>query len=78
MLEDFGDDGRARKITTFADKLNIPTSLVFTNGGIIVAQPPRFTFLKDKNGDDKADVREVLMEGWGVKDTHAQPCSQLS
>ena len=29
-------------------------------GGIIVAQPPRFLFLKDTNGDDKADVREEL------------------
>ncbi len=52
-------DGKADKFTVFADKLNIPTGIVFARGGVIVAQPPRFLFLKDTNGDDKADVREV-------------------
>jgi len=56
----------------FADRLNIPTSFTFANGGIVVAQPPRFLFLKDTNGDDRADVREEIMTGWGVNDTHAQ------
>ncbi|MHA3775553.1 PVC-type heme-binding CxxCH protein [Verrucomicrobiota bacterium sgz303538] len=72
ICEDTDGDGKADKFTVFADKLNIPTSIVFANGGVIVAQPPRFLFLKDTNGDDKADVREVIMEGWGVRDTHAQ------
>ncbi len=45
---------------------------MFANGGIIVSQPPRFLFLKDTNGDDKADVREEIMTGWGIGDTHAQ------
>jgi putative membrane-bound dehydrogenase-like protein len=72
ICEDTDGDGRADKFTVFADKLNIPTSLVFVNGGVIVTQPPRMLFLKDTNGDDKADVREVIMEGWGIGDTHAQ------
>jgi putative membrane-bound dehydrogenase-like protein len=72
ICEDTNGDGKADKFTVFADKLNIPTSLVFAKGGVIVAQPPRFLFLKDTNGDDKADVREVVMEGWGIGDTHAQ------
>lgn len=73
ILEDTDGDGRADKFTVFADKLNIPTSFVFANGGIIVAQAPDFLFLKDTNGDDKADVRETIMTGWGVFDTHAGP-----
>jgi putative membrane-bound dehydrogenase-like protein len=72
ICEDTDGDGRADKFTIFADKLNLPTSLVFARGGIIVAQSPKFLFLKDTNGDDKADVREVIMESWGVRDTHAQ------
>lgn len=72
ICEDTDGDGRADKFTVFADKLNLPTSIVFARGGIIVAQSPRFIFLKDTNGDDKADIREVIMESWGVKDTHAQ------
>ncbi len=75
ICEDTDGDGRADKFTVFADKLNIPTSLVLVNGGVIVAQPPRFLFLKDTNGDDKADVREEIMTGWGIGDTHAQASS---
>lgn len=72
ICEDTDGDGRADRFTLFAEKLNIPTSLVFINGGVVVTQPPRLLFLKDTDGDDKADVREVIMEGWGIGDTHAQ------
>ena len=73
ILEDTNGDGRADKITVFAEHLNIPTSLTFANGGVIVAQAPHFLFLKDTNGDDKADVQQVLNTGWGIRDTHAGP-----
>ncbi len=72
ICEDTDGDGKADKFTVFADHLNLPTSLVFVNGGVIVAQSPRFLFLKDTDGDDRADVRQVVMEGWGIGDTHAQ------
>jgi len=72
ICEDTDGDGRADKFTVFADGLNIPTGLVLVNGGVIVSQPPRFLFLKDTDGDDKADVREEIMTGWGIGDTHAQ------
>ncbi len=73
ICEDTDNDGRADKFTVFAEGLNLPTSLVFSNGGVIVAQAPHFLFLKDIDGDDKADVREILMDGWGTFDTHAGP-----
>ncbi|RTE53099.1 dehydrogenase [Arenibacter aquaticus] len=73
ICEDTDGDGKADKFTIFADKLNIPTSFAFVNGGILVSQAPYFLFLKDTNGDDKADVKEIAMEGWGVFDTHAGP-----
>jgi putative membrane-bound dehydrogenase-like protein len=72
ICEDTKGAGRADKFTVFADKLNLPTGLVFARGGMIVAQPPKLLFLKDTDGDDKADVREVLIDGWGIRDTHAQ------
>ncbi len=72
ICEDTNGDGRADKFTVFADQLNIPTGFVFTHGGIVVAQPPRFLFLQDTNGDDRADERKEIMTGWGVNDTHAQ------
>jgi putative membrane-bound dehydrogenase-like protein len=73
ILEDSNGDGRADKFTVFAEGLNIATSLAFANGGVIVTQAPHILFLKDTNGDDKADVREILSTGWGNRDTHAQP-----
>src|SRR4029079_2620978 len=72
ICEDTNGDGKADKFTVFADKLNLPTSLTFARGGVIISQPPNFLFLKDTNSDDKADVRQVLIEGWGIRDTHAQ------
>ncbi|MGK6351941.1 PVC-type heme-binding CxxCH protein [Parapedobacter sp. DT-150] len=73
ICEDTDGDGKADKFTIFAEGLNIPTSLTFANGGIIVAQAPHFLFLQDTDGDDKADVRKVLIDGWGTYDTHAGP-----
>ncbi len=73
ICEDSDGDGRADKFTVFADKLSIPTSLCFANGGIIVQQAPNTLFLKDLDGDDVADVHEVLIRGWSTGDTHAGP-----
>jgi len=73
ILEDTDGDGKADKVTIFADNLNIPTSLTMSNGGVIISMAPDFIFLKDTDGDDKADVREVIMTGWGKSDTHAGP-----
>jgi len=75
ICEDTNGDGKADKFTVFADKFNIPTSITFANGGVIIAQAPDFIFLKDTDGDDKADIREKLITGWGTFDTHAGPSS---
>ena len=72
ICEDTDGDGRADKFTIFADKLNLATSLVFVNGGVMVSQARHMLFLADTNGDDKADVRKVVLPGWGIGDTHAQ------
>lgn len=73
ICEDTDLDGKADKFTIFAENLNIPTGIVFANGGVIVSQAPHFLFLKDTDGDDKADVRKIIMSGWGTYDTHAGP-----
>ncbi|MET3112516.1 putative membrane-bound dehydrogenase-like protein [Pedobacter sp. CG_S7] len=73
ICEDTNGDGKADKFTIFAEGLNIPTSMMFSNGGVIIAQAPNFIFLKDNDGDDKADIRENLITGWGKSDTHAGP-----
>ena len=73
ICEDTNGDGKADKFTVFAEGFNIPTSITFARGGVILAHAPEFYFLKDTDGDDKADIREVLFTGWGVGDTHAGP-----
>jgi len=71
ICDDTDKDGRADKFTTFADKLSIPTSLVFANGGVICTNGTDMLFLQDTDGDDKADVRKVLFTGFSMGDTHA-------
>jgi putative membrane-bound dehydrogenase-like protein len=71
LCDDTDKDGRADKFTTFADKLSIPTSLTFANGGVICTNGTEMLFLKDTDGDDKADVRQVLFSGFNMGDTHA-------
>jgi putative membrane-bound dehydrogenase-like protein len=73
VLEDTDGDGKADKVTVFADKLSIPTSLTFWRGGVIVQQAPHTLYLKDTDGDGKADERKILFSGWGIADTHAGP-----
>ncbi|MFO0909522.1 MAG: PVC-type heme-binding CxxCH protein [Isosphaeraceae bacterium] len=73
ICEDTDGDGKADKFTVFADKLSIPTSMTFANGGLIVHDAPDTLFLQDTDGDDRADVRKVLFTGWGTRDTHAGP-----
>ncbi|PYJ95898.1 MAG: glycosyl hydrolase [Verrucomicrobia bacterium] len=75
ICEDTDGDDKADKFTIFADKLNLATALVFVNGGIIVSEARHMLFLADTNRDDKADVREALLPGWGVGDSHAMQSS---
>ncbi len=71
ICEDTDGDGRADKFTVFADKLSIPTTLVFAQGGVICTNGSDVLFLKDTNGDDVADERRVLFSGIRTGDTHA-------
>jgi uncharacterized protein len=73
LCEDTNKDGKADKFTRFAEGLSIPTGMVFANGGLIVSQAPHMIFLKDNDGDDKADEKKILFSGFGTGDTHAGP-----
>jgi putative membrane-bound dehydrogenase-like protein len=73
ICEDTNGDGRADQFTVFAERLSVPTGFVFANGGVIVVHSGKTEFLRDTNGDDKADERQDLFQGWGTQDTHAGP-----
>ena len=70
ILEDVDHDGRADKSTVFAEQLSIPTSIAFSHGGAIVQNGTETLYLKDTDGDDVADVRETIITGWALGDTH--------
>ncbi|HYG75841.1 MAG TPA: ThuA domain-containing protein [Planctomycetota bacterium] len=70
ILEDLDEKGRARKCKVFYDKLVCPTGFEFWNGGVLVIDQPRMLFLKDTDGDDKADLVVQLTDGWASDDTH--------
>jgi len=70
ILEDTDADGKADKRTVFAGDLNNPTGFEFHNGGVILAQGPNVVFLRDTNGDDRYDVKEIILHGFDTADTH--------
>lgn len=66
MLEDRDHDGRYETSVVFADGLPFPNSVVPWNGGVLVTAAPDLWFLKDTDGDGKADERRVLFTGFGT------------
>lgn len=70
ICEDTDRDGRADRFTVFAENLSIPTAICPWKGGVIVQNGTETLYLKDTDGDSKADLREVLISNWELGDTH--------
>ncbi|HTU26999.1 MAG TPA: PVC-type heme-binding CxxCH protein, partial [Pirellulales bacterium] len=70
IFEDTDGDGKADKQTVFADGLHLPTGFELGDGGVYVAQEPNIVFLKDSDGDDHADTREIILSGFDSADSH--------
>ena len=73
VLEDTDLDGKADKVTVFAEGLNIPTGVAIGYGGVWVLNAPDLLFLREKDG--KEISREVVLTGFGRTDTHELPNS---
>jgi putative heme-binding domain-containing protein len=73
VLEEMDADGRANKVTVFADGLNIPTGVAIGYGGVWVLNAPDLLFLREKDGKEAS--REVVLTGFGRTDTHELPNS---
>lgn len=70
ILEDTDEDGKADTLKVFADKLYIPTGFAHGDGGVYVSQQPNLMFLRDTDGDDRADERRIVLHGFGTEDSH--------
>ena len=64
MLEDLDGDGRFEKSTVFADHLHFVHGVLPWKGGLIVTSAPDISYFADTNGDNRADVRKVLLTGF--------------
>lgn len=69
ILTDTDNDGVADSCKEFA-RVHNPLGFEFWNGGVLVTSQPDLIFLKDTDGDDVADVRYVILNGFGSSDTH--------
>ena len=69
IFHDDNNDGKADRVTEFA-RVNNPLGFEFWNGGVLVTRQSELLFLKDTDGDDKADVRTIVLQGLDSSDTH--------
>ena len=65
VLEDRDADGIMDYSSLFAEGLNFPNGLLIWRDGVIVTAAPDILFLRDTDGDGKADSKEVLITGLG-------------
>ncbi len=68
ILSDFGPDGVAQKIVTYADGLNIPIGLQPVPGGALIYSIPNLYYMPEKDG--VAGDKQILYSKYGFNDTH--------
>lgn len=60
LLLDHNEDGRMDEAVTWADELDHVQGLLPIKGGLLATTRTAILFLKDTDGDNRADVRETL------------------
>ncbi len=65
LLEDKDGDGTYESSILFADTLSWPTAIACYDGGVFVGAAPHIWYLKDQDGDGKADRRDLVFTGFG-------------
>ena len=58
------------KPVLFAGGRALPMGVLPYKNGVLVIEGPRLLFLEDTNGDNLADEKTILAEGFGAQDTH--------
>jgi putative membrane-bound dehydrogenase-like protein len=75
ILEDTHGDGRADKVTVWAEGKDLPhfdlaTGLEVGYGGAFLGAAPYLLYLRDTRGTGHCDDCQVLLQGFGSQDTH--------
>jgi putative heme-binding domain-containing protein len=81
LLEDTDGDGVFDTSVVFADRLDRPTAIACSRGGLFVVGPSDLNFLLDQDGDGIADLRRTLLTfrtRWGGEDPRGFPGTMTS
>ena len=71
LLRDTDGDGVFDVSHVFADQLLWPGGVAPWKGGVFVAAPPDIWYLRDTDGDHRADVRRKVYTGFGTDNQQA-------
>jgi len=74
VLQDENHDGRMDRRTVFAEGLVLPRALLLVGDGALVGAPPKLWFLRDMDGDGKAEVKTEIAGdfGWANNPLHPE------
>lgn len=64
LLEDNDGDGKYERSVVFADQVLQVSGIMPWKGGLLVTSAPDILWMKDTDGDGKADARKVLYTGF--------------
>ncbi len=67
LLESTKGDGIYDKATVFADGLLWATAVACWDGGVFVGDAPHIYYMKDTDGDGKADIKKIVFTGFGTQ-----------
>ncbi len=70
ILSNFGKDGRARRIETFADGLTMPDAVAPYKDGAVIFSLPNILDFRDLDGDGRADRHNMLYGPFDARDMH--------
>ena len=66
LLKDTNDDGKMDIAKTYAENLNMASSILPFEKGILVAAPPYLLYCKDENQDEAVETIDTLMGGFST------------
>jgi putative membrane-bound dehydrogenase-like protein len=68
ILTDSNGDGLLDKSTVFADSLVMPSSVMRWKKGLLVTDPPNVLYFEDTDGDNVADIKNIVLTGFDSSD----------
>ncbi|MCB0668619.1 MAG: hypothetical protein KDC80_22495 [Saprospiraceae bacterium] len=71
-LFDDDQDGRIDRATIFAENISEATSIYPWRDGLLVAAAPNISWMRDTDGDGKADTTEIIFSGFFENNSEAQ------